>query len=281
MTNRRKDVMTQTVATPFLYRNGDELVPNPIAHGGWGPTLGGQVVGGLLARAIEGQVDDPALQPARLTVEILRRVATEPLRVSATVVRSGGRMRSVDAAMTQDGQLVARASALYLRRGTQPEGEIWSTAVTLPPIPVEPDPIDETVPMFIRAYGPSDDSVGVEFPWQQQGPRYAWVREIRDLVAGETLTPFIRAAMAVDVTSSMTNFSTAGLAFINADYTLALSRLPVGPFIGLAALTHTSADGVATGSTGLFDQHGPIGTGLSTAIANFGFNPKGKYRAPA
>lgn len=62
---------------------------------------------------------------------------------------------------------------------------------------------------------------------------------------------FIRAAMAVDVTSSMTNFSTAGLAFINADYTLALSRLPDGPYIGLAALSHTSADGIATGSTGL------------------------------
>ena len=104
--------MTSTTATPFLTQRGDELVPNPIAHGGWGPTLGGQVVGGLLARAIEAQVDDVDLHPARLTVEILRRVATEPVRVSATVVRAGGRMRSVDAAMIQDGHLVARASAL-------------------------------------------------------------------------------------------------------------------------------------------------------------------------
>src|SRR5690349_9775646 len=218
--------MTRTAATPFLTRRGDELVPNPIAHGGWGPTLGGQVVGGLLARAIETQVDAEAegatLHPARLTVEILRRVATEPLRVDATVVRAGGRMRSVDAAMIQDGHLVARASALYLRRGTQPDGEFWSTALTLPPIPAEPDEIGDNVPMFIRAYGPTADSNSLEFPWQQAGPRYAWVREFRDLVAGEAPTPFIRAAMAVDVTSSMTNFSTAGLAFINADYTLAL-----------------------------------------------------------
>lgn len=47
--------------------------------------------------------------------------------------------------------------------------------------------------------------------------RYAWVREVRDLVKGEELTPFVRAAVAVDVTSSMTKFSTAGLVFINAD----------------------------------------------------------------
>lgn len=273
--------MTSTTATPFLTQRGDELVPNPIAHGGWGPTLGGQVVGGLLARAIETRVDDPDLHPARLTVEILRRVATEPVRVSATVVRAGGRMRAVDAVMLQDGHLVARASALYLRRGTQPAGDFWSTALTLPPLPAEPADIGDNVPMFIRAYGPTADSDSLEFPWQQAGPRYAWVREFRDLVAGEAPTPFIRAAMAVDVTSSMTNFSTAGLAFINADYTLALSRLPEGPYIGLAALSHTSADGIATGSTGLFDHVGPIGTGLSTAISNSGFDPKGKYRRPS
>jgi acyl-coenzyme A thioesterase PaaI-like protein len=273
--------MTSTTPTPFLVRHGEDLVPNPIAHGGWGPTLGGQVVGGLLVRAIEGQVDDSDLHPARLTVEILRRVASEPVRVDASVVRAGRRMRSVDAVMTQDGNLVARASALYLRRGKQPDGEFFTTALTLPPIPAEPEQFSEVVPMFIRAYGSTGDSTRLEFPWQQAGPRYAWVREFRDLVAGEPQTPFIRAAMAVDVTSSMTNFSTAGLSFINADYTLSLSRLPDGPFIGLAALTHSSADGVATGSTALFDHLGPIGTGSSSAIANSHFDPSDKMERPA
>lgn len=58
---------------------------------------------------------------------------------------------------------------------------------------------------------------------------------MRDLVDGEELTPLLRAALAVDVTSSLTNFSTDGLAFINADYTLTLSRLPRGLYIGMAA----------------------------------------------
>ncbi|MGV0742940.1 thioesterase family protein [Mycolicibacterium sp. XJ870] len=267
--------MEPIALTPFLLRRDDGFVPNEIAHGGWGPTLGGQVVGGLLARAIEQHVTEEDLQPARLTVEILRRVASAPVRVSASVIRSGSRMRAIDAAMTQQGEVVARASALYLRRGVQPEGEFWSTEVSLPPIPDEPVQFDDTVPMFIRAYG-ADSPSSREFPWQQSGPRYAWVREVRDLVDGEEPTPFVRAAMAVDVTSSMTNFSSAGLAFINADYTLTLSRLPDGPYIGLAALTHYSSDGVATGSASLFDRLGPIGSGLSTAIANFNFNPGGK-----
>ncbi len=262
--------------TPYFVSGDGGFVPNEIAHGGgWGPTLGGQVVGGLLARAVEVLVTDDGLQPARFTVEILRRVASAPVRVSASVVRSGARMQAVDAVMTQDGELVARASALYLRRGTQPDGEFWTTSIDLPPLPEEPADFDDTVPMFIRPYGPDPEWNGAGFPWQQCGPRYAWLREVRDLVAGEELSPFVRAALAVDVTSSMTNFSSAGLAFINADYTLALSRLPVGPYIGMAAVTHTSADGVATGSATLYDTSGPIGTGLSTAVANFNFSPNG------
>ncbi|OMB98289.1 hypothetical protein A5733_07970 [Mycobacterium sp. NS-7484] len=262
--------------TPFFVSGDDGFTPNKIAHGGWGPTLGGQVVGGLLARAVEQLVTDDDLQPARFTVEILRRVASAPVRVSASVVRTGARMQSVDAAMTQDGELVARGSALYLRRGTQPDGEFWSAPLDLPAPPDEPAQFDDAVPMFIKAYGPDPEWTGEGFPWQQAGPRYAWLREVRELVAGEELTPFIRAALAVDVTSSMTNFSSAGLAFINADYTLALSRLPVGPYIGMAAVTHTSADGVATGSASLYDTLGLIGTGLSTAVANFNFSPNGQ-----
>lgn len=265
---------------PFTVRRDDALVPNPIAHGGWGPTLGGQVIGGLLARAIEQHVPEEDLHPARLTVEILRRVAGAPLRVTASVVRAGSRMRSLDAVMTQDGVLVARASALYLRRGPQPDGDFYTTEVMLPPVPAEPARFDESVPMFIRAYGKDPDD-GAGFPWQHPGPRYAWLREIRDLVDGERLTPFVRAAMAVDVTASLTNFSTKGLAFINADYTLTLSRLPVGPYIGLASLTHYSDAGVATGSASLFDPLGPIGSGVSTAIANFNFDADRKYGGPA
>jgi hypothetical protein len=74
--------------------------------------------------------------------------------------------------------------------------------------------------------------------------------------------------MAVDVTASLTGFSEAGLGFINADYTMTLCRLPDGPFIGLAALTHYSDAGIATGSASLFDVRGPIGTGVTTAAAN-------------
>jgi len=254
--------------TPFFVAQGESFVPNEIAHGGWGPTLGGQVVGGMLARAIEALRADEELIPARLTVDILRRVATAPVHVDAHVLRTGRRMQAIDAVMTQDGEVVARASSLFLRRGDQPPDHAWTTPVTMPPLPDEPADYNADLPMFITVYGTDAATGDIGSGWQCAGPKYAWLREIRPLVAGEQMSPFVQAALAVDVTASMTNFTPTGLGFINADYTLTLCRLPQGPYIGLAAMTHYSADGIAVGSASLFDTRGPIGAGVTTSVAN-------------
>jgi len=263
--------MTPPALAPFFVTDGDSFVPSDIAQGGWGPTLGGQVVGGLMARAVEQQRADPELIPARFTVDILRRVATAPVRVHAEVLRTGRRMQAIDARLMQGGELVARASTLLLRQGDQPREMPWTTMISMPPTPQDPAEFDGSFPMFITPYG--GDVSDYNFPWQHDGPRYAWIREIRPLVDDEPVTPFVRAAMAVDVTASLTGFSKAGLEFINADYTLTLCRLPDGPYVGLAGLTHYSAGGIAVGSASLFDAHGPIGSSMTTAAANSNFRP--------
>ena len=56
--------------------------------------------------------------------------------------------------------------------------------------------------------------------------------------------------------------------YMNIDYTLSMSRLPEGQYIGLAAITQSAHDGVATGTVGIFDVHGQIGTGVANALAN-------------
>ena len=121
--------MTLPAFEPFFVADGDTFVPNDIAHGGWGPTLGGQVVGGLLARAVEQQRADPELIPARFTVDILRRVATAPVQVHADVVRTGRRMQALDARLMQGGELVARASTLLLKQSGKPSEIPWTTTI--------------------------------------------------------------------------------------------------------------------------------------------------------
>src|SRR5262249_17419390 len=157
----------------------------------------------------------------------------------------------VDAHLTQNGTVVARASALFLRRSEQPPDDIWTSPVAMPPMPPEPDDPPAGPHMFFWSYGkdPVAGSPGIGMAeWQQaSGPKFAWLRETNPLVDGVPLSPFTRVAMAGDVTSSLTHWGTGGLKFINADYTVALSRLPDGPHIGLAALTHYSHAGIATG----------------------------------
>lgn len=261
----------------FFNRDGEAFVPTPLAQGPWGSTVSGNRVGGILAWAIEREANDHELQPARLTVDLLRPTAMAPVRVQTTVSREGRRLRLVDAQLVQNGDVAARASALFLRRSEQPPDDVWSSPITMPPPPAESDEPPQDAHMFFWSYGlnPVQGSPGIGFTeWQQaSGPKYAWTRETKLLIDGEPLSPFTRAAMAGDVTSSLTHWGTGGLKFINADYTLALSRQPEGPYIGLAALTHYSHAGIATGVATMFDQTGPIGSGMATAIANPGFNP--------
>jgi hypothetical protein len=259
----------------FFVRDGDGFTPTRLARGPWGQSISGHVVGGLVGWAIERDAGDTEMQPARLTVDLLRPTALEPVLVRTTVQREGRRIRVVDAALIQRDTVVARASALFLRRGEQPDQRVWTTPVAMPAPPAEPDDLPDDRPMFLWAYGQSPQSGGPRIgvmEWQQaQGPKYAWLRETKLLVDGEPLTPFTRAAMAGDVTSSLTHWGTGGLQFINADYTLTLSRLPDGVYIGLAALTHYSDSGVATGTAAIFDHRGPIGSAIATALVNPGF----------
>lgn len=270
-TNCVPDDVAAAAQTPYFSRDESRFVPNQIGRGGWGPSLSGHVVGGLLGWAVERAVDDPQLLPARLTVDLPAPAALAPIELSTTVHHDRRRLRLVEAVLTQGGSPVARGSALFLRRGAQPEGRIWSPDVQMPPLPVD-DGVQPS--LFMRTYGWGAELQNPDPDWADTfGPKYTWLHETRSLIDGEPLTAFTRAAMAADITASLANWGTNGLQFINADYTLTLSRLPEGPHIGMASLTHYSHDGVATGSAVLVDRNGPIGSAVSVAIAHSGFRP--------
>lgn len=264
------------VPTAFFTTDGNSYVPTSLAQGPWGYSVSGNCIGGLLGRAAEQERDDVDLQPARLTVDLLRPVAMEPLQICSSVVRNGRRLRLIDAVMTQRDVIVARASALFLRRAEHHTNSIWTSPITMPAIPEEPDVIGDDMPMLLRSYGrdPVAGSPGLAAgEWEHHGQKFVWLRETKLLVDEEPLSPFVRAAMAGDVTNSLTHWGTGGLQFINADYTVTLSRLPEGNYVGLAAVTHYSHAGVATGVATLFDEAGPIGSGMATALRNPGFTP--------
>jgi hypothetical protein len=265
-------ISPETSDTAYFERRGDSYHPRSMARGGWGALISGHVVGGLVGWAVEQLVDDSEFLPARLTVDLPRPCAIEPVEVHTREIRSGKRLRLVEAVIRQDDKIVAQGSGLFLRRGDQPTGSIWSPAVEMPPIPTDLQPNDNS--LFVRSYGWGMPIQNPDEHWSGEGgAKYAWLRLTQPLIDDEPLTPFTRAAMAADVTASLVNWSSEGLKFINADYTLTLSRVPTGSMIGLASQSHSTQDGIATGSATLFDEHGEIGSSVSVAVAQSGFLP--------
>lgn len=268
---------TQLTATEhsasYFIRIADDFIPQPVAQGPWGETISDHTVGGLLAWAVEQACADPLLRPCRLTVDLMRPVAMAPVNLRTRISRRGRRITVVDAELLQGDHPVSRASSVFLRQGDRPDGEVWSAPlVTMPPLPGPDSAHARQDPSFeMWCYRTNMKSAELGSPavvWaQDRTRRFAWVRETHPLMDGTTLTPFVRAAVAADVTNGLTHWSTEGLSYINVDYTVALSRLPDGEFIGLASENHQDADGIAAGAATLFDQHGPIGMSLAMGLA--------------
>ncbi|MFE3455605.1 acyl-CoA thioesterase domain-containing protein [Nonomuraea sp. NPDC059194] len=245
----------------FFALTQGEFVPAPHAHSPWATDmLHGRLLGGLAARALEAEHGEEGLRFARLTVDLFRNTPLLPIAVETVKVREGRRIRVADAVLSTAQGPVARASAVLLREGEQPPGETLPTKQWDAPVPDGP-PVTQ----------------GLRLPfdlWQltawgvDPGPHRAWVREAFPLVEGEEVTPFTHAALAADFASPLSNVGTAGLHFINADYTLTLSRLPRSRELGMEASGHLSADGIALGQCVMHDTMGPIGYCVVTAVAN-------------
>ncbi|MFD1932496.1 MULTISPECIES: acyl-CoA thioesterase domain-containing protein [Nonomuraea] len=244
----------------FAFAEG-AFVPAAHAHSPWATDmLHGRLLGALAARTLEAEHGEEGLRFARLTVDLFRNTPLLPITVETVRVRDGRRIRVADAVLSTEQGPVARAGAVLLREGGQPPGESFRTAAWDAPVPDGP---------------PGNDGPRLPFDlWRlttwgvDPGPHRAWVRETYPLVEGEEVTPFTHAALAADFASPLSNVGSAGLHFINADYTLTLSRLPRSAELGLEATGHLSADGIATGQCVMHDTQGPIGYCVVSAVAN-------------
>lgn len=241
------------------------LLPASHARGWWVPgTLHSRLLGGLAARALEREHADEGLHFARLTVDMFRAAPRAPVRVETTRVRDGRRIRVADAVVHADGVPVVQVRAVLLRTSEAPAGRIPATGSWDTPPPDELPFTDERRAGFWRF----DEQLQPVREWRTDGRRRAWIRERHPLVAGEALSPLVRVALAGDTASPLAHASDTGLRYINADYTLYLSRLPLSDEIGLEAAAHTADEGIAVGHCTLYDTAGPIGYCATTALAN-------------
>ena len=91
--------------------------------------------------------------------------------------------------------------------------------------------------------------------------------EVRELVDGVRIPPFVHVATGADFASPFANAGDQGLGYINSDVTLYLHRLPVTRWVGFDVVNHHATDGIAIGECWLYDEKGPIGTSTVAALA--------------
>ncbi|KRB73843.1 hypothetical protein ASE01_17660 [Nocardioides sp. Root190] len=252
----------------WFRRNGDLFDPQPLAQSLWrSDQMHGVAVSGLLARCLEQAAagrDD--LVPARYHVDLFRPARMTGTSATATVVREGPRLLLIDAVVEQEGEVVARASATFLKPSTNATGVVWSSPEdrpTPPPLEIAPDDVEHHVPIFSSQAPWSDD-----FGQHQNAGRHATWHIAVPIVLGEECTPFQAVASVADATSMVTNWGAGGVQYINTDIDLALSRRPRGISIGLRASDHLAHDGIAVGTAEVFDRDGSIGTATVTSLAN-------------
>jgi hypothetical protein len=255
----------------LFQRSGpDVFTPSELARGPWSPdALHGGPVAALLAGLAE-RVPAPApMQPARLSLELLRPVPLAPLRAEATVERPGRKVQWVGAMLHAGESLVARATLLRIRAADLPlpEAHGGGRAETPPP----PGNAATTRPEWASgttAY----HSHGVEHrvvggAWGQLGPCTDWIRLRVPVTDDAEPTPLQRVAAVADFGNGISAALPFGeWRFINPDLTIHLQRLPAGEWVGLDATTWPEAGGIGLAESELFDERGRIGRSLQSLL---------------
>lgn len=241
-------------------RDGELYLPTPLTVGPWAPDAQhGGPPAALLAGAMEKTPAEVEMLLVRVSIDLLRPVPLRPLKVSTELVRPGKRVQLVSASMTDDGQEVARAVGLKIRKADLE-------------LPFE-QPHDEPIPtpaegrfanFFVNAGAFATEAMEItmiEGDFSEPGPGKAWLRLRVPLVEGEETTGVERVAAAADFGNGISNLggSDRSWAFINPDLAVLLARPPEGEWVYMDSRTQIGATGTGVATSVLADEAGRLG----------------------
>ncbi len=259
-------------------RSGDAYIPTVLAGSPWHPAmLHGGSPAGLLAHCLEQSVANPRLQPARLSIDLIRPVPSAPLTVVTRRIREGKRIVLEEASLLAEGKTVAIATGLFVMPQPVAVPEYAPVRSPLLPLPQDLKEISFREVLFTKTDNmpPGLHTTIVLRPISQlteSGRGTAWLSLPVPVVDGCATTPFMRAALTADFSNGVGQMRLgSGVGTINADITLQIFRLPQGEWIGLDATTYMQPDGIAMVVTDMYDQTGLCGhvTQTSMPMAEF------------
>ncbi|CAN5853961.1 thioesterase family protein [soil metagenome] len=239
-------------------------LPAALTRGGWSDDAQhGSPPSGLMAHAVEDVPVAGPMEVARFTIDLFRPVPLTPLRVETDVRRDGKRIQVVEVRLSAEGVEVGQVSALRVRRGV----------VGLDRSPtdlLEPGPERLTVLDWREAFGGSPGlerfhTDGVEIrtiddSFVRPVPGRSWFRLLHPVVAGEAVSPFVRAATLADMANGNSQvLDPRRYLYVNPDTTLYLHRQPDGEWLGMQSTAFQGPEGVGMVDTALYDRSGRVG----------------------
>lgn len=239
----------------------------PCSAGPWDPGLQhGGAPASLIAWAVERMPVREPMQVVRMTFDLLRPIPVAPLEIKIDVQREGRKIQVLNVTLLHEGVACVRATVLKMRQAELELPEhVSDEPITLP----GPEQGRESKIRFSNyeqfASGVTLRSVRGSFG--ELGPGALWFHAHRPIIAGESITPLMRAAMTGDFcngVSSVLNF--AEWTFINADLTISLARQPVGEWILLDAQTWIGERGAGLAFAKLGDERGYFGRAIQSLV---------------
>jgi hypothetical protein len=245
--------------------DGNSIVTGPNAAGPWDGTMQHGSAPSALITWIAEQMPTPSpMQVVRVTADLLRPVPVKPLTFETELLREGRKIQLCGVTLKADGTVVARGTVLKIRvaQPQLPDG-IDSPAVTLPSVDASPEIAPRGRNPFVSGLTLRSAHGSFETP----GPGAIWFRMNREFIAGQPLSPVMRAVIASDFsngTSSLLDFRK--YTFLNADLSVSLSRPPVGEWILLDAESWIGPDGAGLAAARLADSQGYFGRAVQSLV---------------
>jgi hypothetical protein len=243
------------------YEAIDEHRYKPTAHAGGAWDTDEQhfsPLGGLIVHAVDrhrsGRPDD-GLVPARISFDILGRLALDECEIRVETIRPGRTIELVEAVALISGRPVVRARVWML-------GSSDTTAVAggaddrlTPPEELSPWPLTSVWP---GGYIASLDVRPLAPPRPVRAT--AWISTPHSLVAGQDASPLASYVALVDTANGIAVRQPPTVwMFPNVDLSIHLHRRPEGRWTGLDTTVTFGPTGQGVTSTVLHDVAGPVG----------------------
>lgn len=263
----------------FFNQDGDLFTPQAAAGSPWSETMQhGGPVNAIITMSIEAIAEEACMDVARLTIDILKPVPMQPVKIKSRFIRRGGKMAVVDTFLTVDGsdEPVASGRAVLLKatQGKQPVFDVFG------PLPETRDSIarEPWIPEEMAADLPPGLHHLIRFhPSTNKERPICWINGDANMLQDRAMTPIEQCTTTADMATvlaarmrvtqvGVTSPDVMGL--MNTNTSIHFSRPPAGKWFGFTDHFIQVSEGYGLAECAIYDEQGCIGRVTQNLIVN-------------